>query len=189
VQGKRGVTSPIEPSIRSRYSRSTERSLSPSAKLATLADAFRLFPGLEDKLKAGTCKAVKAKSVLRKGPAITEYVFKSEDVALLKNVEIEFALTLWYFDRDKPPNRRTTPDVAEISFQWEFEKEGKDNEKKEKATGKGSTRAASDGAEAERLETRRVGAARSLDLFVAMQRRLSGWIDEDNASKTKLALP
>ena len=101
----------------------------PERALDTLDDAFGLFRDLEKSLVGSVGETPKAESTLLEGPDIREYVFKSEDVRLIKGVEIGFALTLWYFDRKREPDRRSVPNVAEVSFKWEIEKRDEDKDK------------------------------------------------------------
>jgi hypothetical protein len=169
--------------MRSRFSRSTTLPLPAGNEPETLGDVFRLFHDLKKHLTATTGKTPKAGSRLRKGPAISEYVFKSRGLRLVRSVEIGFAFTLWYFDRDREPDKKTIPDVAEISIKWEIEERDS-----EKAAVK-ALKPIAGADEAERREKIRLGATRALSLFTAMQKDFSGWIDKDNASKTKLGLP
>jgi hypothetical protein len=151
----------MEPSIRSRFSRSTTRKRPKENRLARFADAVALFETLGSNLEA-VRGAIPLTARLNSGPRISEYVFKSQSVQLDHGVEIVLALTLWYFDRSAPPDRRMTPKVAEISFQWETDRRGRIS-----------------GAE----------AACGRDLFRAIQDDLAGWLDPNISSKTRLALP
>ncbi len=155
------IAAAMERSIRSRFSRSTTRKRPKQNHLARFADAGALFPTLGSNLKAAR-GAVPLTAKLNPGPKITEHVFKSQNVLLREGVEIVLALTLWYFNRSAPPDRRMTPKVAEISFQWQTDRRGRIS-----------------GAE----------AACARDLFLAIQDDLADWIDPNHSSKTTLALP
>lgn len=172
VQRSDGTAMPSEPSIRSRFSRSTKQPLAPTARVASLADAYRMFPDLRRNLTAAIGRPAPRTARLLRGPPISEYVFKSKDVRLNPEAEIAFAITLGYFHRE--PGKTPLLEVAEISFAWKLETpEAEEDEREE--TG--------------RWQRNRLGATRNLDLFLAIQRELSGWIDKNNASKTKLGLP
>ena len=162
VQAKaKQVKAPPEPSTRRRFSRSTQRERAEAYQLARFKDATRLFPSLGPNLEA-LAAAIPPGTALSHGPVILEYVFEAKHVVLIGGIKVDIALTLWYFDRDSEPDARTTPKVAEISFQW--------NTPKKSAVTLAKTQ-----------------CARAL--FRDMQQALKSWISMEDSSKTELALP
>jgi hypothetical protein len=167
VQTDGGVTPAAKPSTRSRFSRSTKRTRDEKYDLTGFEQAFELFPPLAASL-AEDGVDITVKTPLKSGPRVQEHVFRTGGTIDLKDdVRISFALTLWYFDRDAAPDRDTIPDVAELSFQQEFEPEA-------------------GGEDPSRLRAR---ASRTQTLFLQMQTGLRDWLDLENSSKTKMALP
>ncbi len=144
TSGKGGVAKAAEPSMRSRFSRSTTQPLASQGEPTRLDQAIALFPGLGAHLALAEGAAIATGAKLKKGPEILEYVFRTHDVRLTGDLVVGFALTLWYFDLKRKPG------VAEISFKWEAEKPPKKEPAWKEA----------DQSEAAREETapRRVGA-------------------------------
>jgi hypothetical protein len=101
---------------RSRFSRSTTQSIASDAAPSTLAQACKLFPSLEDNLMRRHERGLTLKTRLAPGPLIEEHVFKGPRVELGSGIGGEFALTFWYFEK-----QRRVPQVSEISFKCDLD--------------------------------------------------------------------
>jgi hypothetical protein len=153
------------PSMRSRFSLSTKYENTADKAMTTLADAFELFPNLRANLAVAGATGFDETTPLKRGPQINEYVYKGAKIKFPGGVDGKLSLTLWYF-----PESDTEPRIAEISFKCKFGGETGDPQVAKSMPGE---------------------AARSaLAFFKAAQLGLaSEWLNLDEASKTKLALP
>jgi hypothetical protein len=101
---------------RSRFSRSTTQSIGSDALPSTLAQACKLFPSLEDNLMSRHERGLTLKTRLAPGRLIEEHVFKGPKVDLGSRISGEFALTFWFFEK-----QRRVPQVSEISFKCDLD--------------------------------------------------------------------
>jgi hypothetical protein len=101
---------------RSRFSRSTTQSIGSDALPSTLAQACKLFPSLADNLTSGHGRGLTLKTRLAPGLLIEEHVFKGPKVDLGSRINTEFALTFWFFEK-----QRRAPQVSEISFKCDLD--------------------------------------------------------------------
>jgi hypothetical protein len=145
----------------SRFSRSTTQPITPDKIPCTLAQACKLFPSLKEDLMRRHQRGLDLKTRLVPGPAIEEHVFKGPTVEFGGGITGEFALTLWY-RRTQRHESHKKPYASEISFRSNTNDDG--------VVGLSAAR-------------------RAHLLFVAMQKKLTGWVDTENSSKTALALP
>ena len=79
------------PSMRSLFSRSVSQPLAAEVSLASAEKVTDLYPGLSD-LEISTDRP----GNLVQGAPVHEYVFEGAEVDLGKDVDAEFALTLWF---------------------------------------------------------------------------------------------
>jgi hypothetical protein len=145
----------------SRFSRSTTQPITADKIPCTLAQACKLFPSLKNELMRCHPRGLSLNTRLVPGPAIEEHAFKGPTVEFGGGIIGEFAFTLWYrrTQHQKLPKK---PYASEISFRCNTDDDG--------LVGLSAAR-------------------RAHLLFVAMQKKLAGWVDTDNSSKTALALP
>lgn len=95
-------------SMRSRFALSTSQTIEGPPQ--TLAQAFALFPTLEDNLQSRGAQFSPGDQ-LCDGPIIREFVCKGAKVRLGDGIAGKFALTLWQFDSTGPAGG-----IAEISY-------------------------------------------------------------------------
>ena len=100
-------------SARSQFSRSTTQSLAADKVPDDLAGIAALYPSFTDELRAAAGN-VEMTTPLKPSPEYRELVYQSSKLKLVKDLKMEFALTLWY----EGAENLETPTLAEISYKY-----------------------------------------------------------------------
>jgi hypothetical protein len=118
TSGAGRVVANVEPSIRSRFAKSSKQFTKREGALATLDDVFRCFPTLPGHL--GHVSSAGSSAPMLAGPEIDEWVFEGPKIDLGNDHRAKFALTLWYLGKESRAGEAIearSPDIAEISFE------------------------------------------------------------------------
>jgi hypothetical protein len=98
-------------SARSQFSRSTTVEAAVTEAPINVAGIAALYPSFEDEFRSAD-----PSTPLEPSPEYREVVYKSKKFEAFADLEVQFALTLWY----KGAENEESPSLAEISFKFEL---------------------------------------------------------------------